>query len=242
MSVPPVPPIADRVTWQRERDALLAREKAHTREGDAIAAARRRLPMTEVDGTARLDGAAGPTRVLDMFEGRPGLLVFRHMWHLGRPFQDQCHGCTATIWNFQDATYLNARGVTFAVWCEGPYDEFAPYRDFMGYQAPWYSRYGLDVPGITDDGGISVYLRAGDRVFLTYDTDYRGVEAMMPALQLLDMTAYGRQEDWEDSPQGWPQDPVQSWFRRDGRPIPQWTRPGVTPAAAHAHHCCGAES
>jgi predicted dithiol-disulfide oxidoreductase (DUF899 family) len=223
-----VPEIVDRATWQQHRAALLIREKAHTRAGDAIAAARRRLPMTEVDATVELTGAAGPTPLLDMFAGRDQLLVCKHMWHAGRPFEDQCHGCTATVWNFQDATYLEAREVTFAIWCEGPYAEFAPFRDFMGYQAPWYSLDGVDAPGISD-GWITTYLRIGDRVFQTYETDGRGCEVMMPSLQLLDLTVYGRREKWEDSPEGWPQEETQTWWRRDGRPIPQWTRPGVTP-------------
>jgi predicted dithiol-disulfide oxidoreductase (DUF899 family) len=219
------PEIVDRDTWRRRRAELLVREKAHTRAGDALAAARRRLPMTEIDGTVKLIGEHGPTPILDMFAGREQLLVCRHMWHLAKPFADQCHGCTATIWNFQDATYLEGRGVTYVIWCEGPYEEFAPFRAFMGYPMPWYSLHGVDSPGISD-GWLSCYLRVGDRVFQTYDTDDRGVEAMMPALQLLDLTVYGRQEEWEDSPEGWPQDPTQSWFRRDGRPLPQWTRTG----------------
>jgi predicted dithiol-disulfide oxidoreductase (DUF899 family) len=217
------PEIVERDTWQRQRAELLVREKQHTRAGDALAAARRRLPMTEIDGTVTLIGEHGPTPILDMFAGREQLLVCRHMWHLGKPFEDQCHGCTATIWNFQDATYLEGRGVTYVIWCEGPYAELAPFREFMGYQMPWYSLDGVDSPGISD-GWLSCYLRVGDRVFQTYDTDDRGVEMMMPALQLLDRTVYGRQEVWEDSPEGWPQDPTQSWFRRDGRPLPQWTR------------------
>jgi predicted dithiol-disulfide oxidoreductase (DUF899 family) len=229
-----MPEIVDRAAWREQRAALLVREKAHTRAGDAIAAARRRLPMTEVDATVALVGAAGPTPILDMFAGRDQLLVCKHMWHSGRPFEDQCHGCTATVWNFQDATYLEARGVTFAIWCEGPYAEFAPFREFMGYPAPWYSLDGVDSPGITD-GWITTYLRLGDRVFQTYETDHRGCEVMMPALQLLDLTVYGRQEKWEDSPQGWPQEETQRWFRRDGRPVAQWTRPGVTQVDQPSH-------
>jgi predicted dithiol-disulfide oxidoreductase (DUF899 family) len=224
------PEIVDRDTWLRQRADLLVREKEHTRAGDALAAARRRLPMTEIDGTFELIGEHGPTPILDMFAGREQLLVCRHMWHLGKPFEDQCHGCTATIWNFQDATYLEGRGVTYAIWCQGPYPEFTPFRAFMGYRMPWYSLHGVDEPGISD-GWLSCYLRVGDRVFQTYDTDGRGVEAMMPALQLLDLTVYGRQEEWEDSPAGWPQDPTQSWFRRDGRPLPQWSRIGVSALA-----------
>jgi predicted dithiol-disulfide oxidoreductase (DUF899 family) len=221
------PEIVDRQTWLSQRAELLVREKAHTRAGDAIAAARRRLPMTEVDASVELIGEKGPTSILDMFAGREQLLVCKHMWHAGKPFEDQCYGCTANMWNFQDATYLEARGVTYAIWCQGPYPEFAPFRVFMGYPMPWYSLHGVKAPGISD-GWLTCYLRVGDRVFQTYETDGRGCEAMMPALQLLDMTAYGRQEEWENSPEGWPQDPTQSWFRRDGRPIPQWTRPGVT--------------
>lgn len=236
-----VPTIVDRETWRRERAALLVREKAHTREGDAIAAARRRLPMTEI-ADVTIVGAHGPVSLLAAFEGRDQLIVFQHMWFAGKPFEDQCRGCTGTVWNFQDATYLEARGVTFAVWSEGPYEELAPYREFMGYTHPWYSTAGVDDPTFPDEALVCL-VRRGDRVFLTYQTDDRGVEVMMPALKLLDLTAYGRQEDWEDSPQGWPQDPSQSWFRRDGRPIPQWTRPGVTPVAASTGStCCGAES
>ena len=137
------PEIVDRETWLRERAALLVREKAHTRAGDAIAAARRRLPMVEVDGDVELVGANGPTALRDIFEGRDQLLVCKHMWHVGKGFEDQCRGCTATVWNFQDATYLEARGVTYAIWCEGPYAEFAPFREFMGYRMPWYSVYGV---------------------------------------------------------------------------------------------------
>jgi predicted dithiol-disulfide oxidoreductase (DUF899 family) len=240
-ATPAVPAIVDRETWRRERAALLVREKAHTREGDAIAAARRRLPMTEI-ANVTIVGAHGPVSLLDAFEGREQLIVFQHMWFAGKPFEDQCRGCTGTIWNFQDATYLEARGVTFAVLCEGLYEELAPYREFMGYTHPWYSVVGVDDPTFPDEALVCLE-RRGDRIFLTYQTDGRGVEVMMPALKLLDLTTYGRQEDWEDSPQGWPQDRAQSWFRRDGRPIPQWTRPGVTPAGVHpSSACCGAES
>jgi predicted dithiol-disulfide oxidoreductase (DUF899 family) len=206
------------------RSELLVREKVHTREGDAIAADRRRLPMTEI-ANVKLVGAGGPTTLLDAFEGRDQMIFFQHMWFAGRPVEDQCRGCTGSIWNFHDATYLEARGVTFAVLCEGLYDELAPYREFMGYTHPWYSTEGLEDPAFPDEALVCL-IRRDDRIFMTYQTDGRGVEVMMPALKLLDLTAFGRQEDWEDSPVGWPQDRTQSWFTRDGRPIPQWTRLG----------------
>lgn len=223
------PPIVDRETWERERLALLAREKAHTREGDAIAAARRRLPMTEV-ADVELVGEHGPTRLLDVFEGRDQLIVYKHMFHTGKPVEDQCEGCTITQWNVQDATYLHEQGVSYAVIAEGPWDEVAPFREFMGYRLPWYAAHGLDDPVFGGDyGELVCFLRIDDRIFLTYRTTDRGVEAIMASLKLLDMTAYGRREVWEDSPAGWPQGPTYRSWRRDGRPTAQWTRPGATP-------------
>lgn len=225
------PPVVDRETWFREVETLRAREKAHTREGDAIAAARRRLPMTGVDATTTLVGAEGPTSILDMFGEHDQLLTIKHMWHEGRGFESQCPVCTMTTTNVENAvTYLDARGVAFAIWCQGPYDEFAPFREFMGYQAPWYAveepEHAAAVPGISD-GWINAYLRVGDRVFLTYSTQDRGTEVTMTPYRLLDLTVFGRQEPWEDSPEGWPQNPNPFEFIvRDGRPLAQWARLG----------------
>ncbi|GAA4672673.1 DUF899 family protein [Phytohabitans rumicis] len=227
----PAPAIVDREAWLREREKLLVREKAHTREGDAIAAARRRLPMTEI-APATLVGADGPTPLREVFQGRDQLVVYKHMWHLGKPFEDQCEGCTATIWDFHDAAYLEARGVSFAIFCEGPYAETARFREFMGYTHPWYSTYGIEDPAYAGGGDIACYLRQGDRFFLTYESTSRGVEAIMSSHKLLDMTAYGRQEVWEDSPEGWPQRPTYSRWRTAGRPVGQWTRPGATPVGS----------
>jgi predicted dithiol-disulfide oxidoreductase (DUF899 family) len=240
---PAAPPIVDRVTWKREREALLAREKAHTREGDALAAARRRLPMTEVDPKATLLGDDGPTPLLEIFQGRDQLIAYKHMWHDGKPFEQQCPGCTISMWNFHDASYLHARGISFAVFCEGPWDQVRPFRDFMGYTVPWYSVHGVEdscvAGGLVDDRGlISCYLRQGDRVFLTNETVNRGVEIIIPSLKLIDMTVYGRQETWEDSPEGWPQGPKGALWYTDGRPTPQWTRPGVAAVAEDSGKAC----
>jgi predicted dithiol-disulfide oxidoreductase (DUF899 family) len=232
----PGPAIVDRETWLRERGELLVREKAHTREGDALAAARRRLPMTEI-APISLVGAKGPTPLGDIFRGCDQLVVYKHMWHLGKPFEDQCEGCTATIWDFQNAAYLEARGIAFAVFGEGPYEEMAPFVEFMGYTHPWYSTYGIEDPAYAGGGYLACFLRQGDRFFLTYETTGRGVEPIMASLKLLDMTVHGRQEVWEDSPEGWPQDPTYTGWRKDGRPVAQWTRPGVTPVGAqHDQH------
>lgn len=238
--LPGTPPIVDQATWQAARDELLVREKEHTRAGDAIAAARRRLPMVEVDATVEVTGAEGAVPFLDLFEGRDELVVYQHMWYDGAPHQGQCEGCTTTAWHVHDAAYLNARGVSYAVLTAGAWDEVAPYVAFMGYTEPWYSVRGVEPRIGSGMGHIDCFLRDGDRAFLTYSTTGRGNEAANSSLGLLDMTPYGRGEDWEDDPEGWPEGRHACWSWRtdaDGeptwgptsRPVPQWTRPGAGP-------------
>jgi predicted dithiol-disulfide oxidoreductase (DUF899 family) len=242
-ALPGRPPIVDKATWQAARDELLVREKAHTREGDAIAAARRRLPMVEFDGTVEVVGPDGPVPFLDLFQGRDELVVYKHMWHDGAPHQEQCAGCTTTAWHVKDAVYLNARGVSFAILTEGRWDEVAPYVEFMGYTEPWYSVHDVAAPVGDGMGRITCYLRDGDRAFLTYATTARGNEVANGSMGLLDMTPYGRGEAWEDNPEGWPEGRHSCWSwcaDADGnatwgptsRPVPQWTRPGATPVTA----------
>src|SRR3989449_3684218 len=169
-NLPGKPPVVDLATWQAAREELLVREKAHTREGDAIAAARRRLPMVELDGAVEVTGVDGPVPFVDLFQGRDELVVYKHMWYDGAPYQGQCEGCTTTAWHVKDAVYLNARGVSFAVLTSGPWDEVAPYVEFMGYSQPWYSVRGVEAPVGGEMGHIVCFLRDGDRVFLTYST------------------------------------------------------------------------
>jgi predicted dithiol-disulfide oxidoreductase (DUF899 family) len=244
-----VPPVVERAAWQAARDELLVREKAHTREGDAIAAARRRLPMTEVDAAVTVVGPDGPTTLLDLFQGREELIVYKHMWHLGEPVENQCSGCTMTYWAVQDPAYLTSRGVSFAVFAKAPYEELAPFVEFMGYPRHWHSVFDVDDDVVSgDDFGTWVcFLRQGERVFLTNTVTGRGAEASMPALALLDMTVRGRKEAWQDYPAGWPEGKVPGWFWRadedgagnswnGGRPAIQWSRPGATPVTAGEHH------
>jgi len=230
----------DRAMFQAELDALLVRERAHTHEGDAIAAARRRLPMVEVDPGITLIGPDGPVTLLDVFEGRRQLIAYYFMWHTGHPAPEQCEGCTWVTSQVRELSYIHSRDVTFAVFCQGPYDEGARYRDFMGWEMPWYSAQdSLDTLLVGRRVGrmhIVCYLRQGSNVFETYWTTSRGVEAMDNSYRLFDLTVYGRQESWEDSPTGWPQrcsytrtnggspawPPVSEW--PGGRPIPQWSR------------------
>ncbi len=225
-----VPKIVDRSTFQAELDALRVREKAHTREGDAIAAARRRLPMVEVDGATPLIGETGVVTLLDAFEGRRLLVAYYFMWHAGRPAAEQCEGCTFYTSQVRELTYLHSRDVTYATFCQGPYQESMRYRNFMGWEMPWYSapRESLEILLVGRRVGmmhIVCYLRQGSRVFETYWTTRRGVEAMDNSYRLLDLTVYGRQEAWEDSPAGWPQRAKgEHPYRTGGRPIAQWSR------------------
>src|SRR6266700_5548833 len=135
----PLPEMTDRATWQAQIDQLVVREKAHTRAGDAIAAARRRLPMVEVDASLTLTGPHGPLTLLEAFEGRRQLIAYYFMWHPGRPAAEQCEGCTWVTTQVSELSYLHSRGITYAVFCQGPYDESIRYRDFMGWDMPWYS-------------------------------------------------------------------------------------------------------
>src|SRR6201991_2821229 len=172
------PAVADQATFQAELDKLRAREKAHTREGDAIAAARRRLPMVEVDATTALTGLRGPLTLLDAFEGRRQLIAYYFMWWDGHPAAEQCEGCTWCATQVAELSYLHSRDITYAVFCQGPYDESIRYRDFMGWEMPWYSASAsLDALLVGRRVGMMhlvCYLRDGDRVFETYWTTIRG--------------------------------------------------------------------
>ncbi len=228
-----VPAIVDRNRFQAELDALRVREKAHRREGDTIAAARRRLPMVEMDGTTPLIGERGTGTLLEAFEGRRMLIAYYFMWHTGHPAAEQCEGCALYTAQVRELSFLHSRDVTYATFCQGPYEESSRYREFMGWEMPWYSVQGTSLDTLL--GGrragtmyLVCYLRQGDRVFETYWTTRRGVEVMGNSYPLLDMTVYGRQEWWEDSPIGWPQpwkdDEEENPYRTDGRPIVQWPR------------------
>jgi predicted dithiol-disulfide oxidoreductase (DUF899 family) len=233
------PKIVARSAFQAELDALRVREKAHTREGDAIAAARRRLPMVEIDPTITLIGSHGPLTLLEAFEGRRQLIAYYFMWHAGHPAPEQCEGCTWVTTQIAELSYLHSRDVTYATFCQGPYEESARYRDFMGWEMPWYSAQGSSLDALLTGRRVGTmylvcYLRHGDKVFETYWTTRRGVEAMDYSYALVDLTVYGRQEPWEDSPPAWPQQctytrtssgsPTWHPVWPGGRPIAQWSR------------------
>jgi predicted dithiol-disulfide oxidoreductase (DUF899 family) len=186
--------------------------------------------MVEVDSAIPIIGERGAVTLLDAFEGRRQLIAYYFMWHTGRPAPEQCEGCTWVTSQVRELSYIHSRDVTYATFCQGPYEESARYRDFMGWEMPWYSaRDSLDV--LLDGRRVGTmylicYVRDRERVFETYWTNGRGVEAMDNSYALLDLTVYGRQEPWEDSPAGWPQPwtGTSERIRTNGRPIAQWSR------------------
>ena len=145
-----LPAAVDRAAFEAELDALRVREKAHTREGDAIAATRRRLTMVEVDASLELTGPDGPVTLLDAFEGRRQLIAYYFMWWPGHPAADQCEGCTWVTTQVRELSYLHSRDITFAVFCQGPFPESDRYREFLGWEMPFYS-----VPGASRDALIA---------------------------------------------------------------------------------------
>ncbi|WP_334152191.1 DUF899 domain-containing protein [Microbacterium sp.] len=207
----PLPPVVDADTWQRELDALRVREKAATRELDAIAAQRRRLPMVRMPEYA-LVGAEGPVRLVDVFDGHPQLIVYNHMWSDGDEWQ--CPGCTGFTSQFTRLDVIErVYDARFVIVTNGAIDEALAYRERVGNRMDWYSSagssFGSDVDAPPGGGfGVNVFLRDGDDVYRTWHTNGRGTERLSHLQGLVDLLPYGRQEEWEDSPAGWPQHPT----------------------------------
>lgn len=203
---PALPPVTDLESWQRELAALRVREKAATRELDAIAAQRRRLPMVELPDYT-LQGPDGPMRLVDLFDGTSQLITYHHMWFPDSEWQ--CGGCTGYTAQFTRTDFLRKYDARFVIVTQGPIDEALAYREKVGNRMDWYSTagsdFGADV-GAPPGGGfaVNVFLRDGETVYRTWHTDGRGTEQLSHTFPFVDVLPYGRQEDWQDSPEGWP--------------------------------------
>ena len=222
-----LPPVVSETEWQAARDALLAKEKDATRARDALAAERRRLPRVLIEKKYAFDGPGGKLTLPDLFGGRRQLLLYHFMFG---PNQDVgCDGCSMFVDQIGDLAHLQARDTSFVLVSRAPIEKIAAYNERMGWAIPWVSSFGSDFnvdfgvgpetphEGVYQDGesfGLSVFLRDGDGVFRTYFTTQRGVEALGSVWTFLDLTPLGRQEEWEDSPEGYPQTKPYEWWRR----------------------------
>ncbi|MGH9162501.1 MAG: DUF899 domain-containing protein, partial [Vicinamibacteraceae bacterium] len=202
----------------------------HTRAGDALNAARRRLPMVKIEKKYVFDGPNGEATLVDLFEDRHQLVLYHFMF--GPNQEAGCDGCSIVVDNMGHPAHLHARDITRVLVSRAPIEKIEPFKKRMGWTIPWYSSYGSPFnhdfgvgpespqAGVYQDGemfGLSVFLRDGENVYHTYFTDRRGVEHMGSSFSYFDITPYGRQEDWEDSPEGWPKGPRYTWWRHHDR-------------------------
>ena len=217
--------------WEAARQQLLVKEKELTRARDALAAERRRMPWLAVEKKYEFEGPKGKASLHDLFEGRHQLIVYRAFYEpgvFGWP-EHACRGCSMVADQVAHVAHLNARDTTLVFASRAPQADIARLKERMGWEIPWVSSFASDFnfdfgrgprrpdPSRDQDGemfGLSVFLRDGDEIYRTYFTSNRGVEALGPVWTLLDLTPLGRQESWEDSPEGYPQTPPYTWWRR----------------------------
>jgi predicted dithiol-disulfide oxidoreductase (DUF899 family) len=210
------PVIVSAQEWEAARQRLLVKEKELTRARDALAAQRRRMPWLAVDEEYAFDGPAGRVRLLDLFEGRRQLIVYRAFFEPGvYGWPDHaCRGCSLVADQVAHPAHLNARDTTLAFVSRAPQADIARVKARMGWNMPWYTmtdRFDADF-GVDQWHGTNAFIRDGARVYRTYFVNNRGDEVMGGTWAYLDLTALGRQEQWEDSPEGYPQTPAYTWW------------------------------
>ena len=218
-----LPPIVSQEDWQSALDKLRIKEKAATRERDVLAAERRRLPMVEITKPYLFDGPNGKVSLLELFEGRRQLILYHFMFAPGVEGWPEA-GCDACSWyadNVGNLSHLHARDTSFAMISLAPFANILAYKNRMGWTLAWFSSAGSDFNvdfGMStlegEKSGTSVFFRDQGKVFRTYFTTGRGDETLGNFWTFLDLTPYGRQENWEDSPEGWPQSEPYVWWRR----------------------------
>jgi predicted dithiol-disulfide oxidoreductase (DUF899 family) len=223
-----LPRVVSADEWEAANAEILAKEKEATRASDALAAERRRQPLMRVENGYEFEGPDGKASLLDLFEGRRQLFVYNFMF--GPNQEVGCDGCSMVVDQLTDIRHLHARDTSFALVSRAPIDKLLRFRERMGWNLiPWYSwgggDYGVDLglspaepqEGEYQDGemfGLNAFLRDGDEIYRTYFTSWRGLEAIGPVWSFLDRSALGRQETWEDSPEGYPQTAPYEWWRR----------------------------
>jgi predicted dithiol-disulfide oxidoreductase (DUF899 family) len=217
-----LPRIVSRDEWLAAREEFLAKEKKFTRQLDALNAERRRLPMVKIEKEYIFEGPNGKVSLLDLFEGRRQLIIYHFMFD--PDWDEGCDGCSMVVDNMGHPAHLHTRDTSRALVSRAPLQKIKPFKARMGWTIPWYSSFASDFNedfGVTTDSGetfgLSVFLCDGDSIFHTYFTNGRGVEHLGSNWSYLDLTPFGRQESWEDSPAGWPQTPPYEWWRHHDR-------------------------
>jgi predicted dithiol-disulfide oxidoreductase (DUF899 family) len=216
------PPIVSPQDWMAEREKLLVEEKALTRARDAMAAKRRRMPWMAVEKEYRFEGPTGPASLLDLFDGRRQLIVYRFFYAPdittyaeGGSYPDRaCVGCSMVADQVAHLAHLNARDTTLTFVSRAPQEDIQGLKERMGWDIPWYTLtddFDADF-GVDEWHGHNSFIRDGNRIYRTYFVDNRGDEALGSTWSYLDITALGRQEEWEDSPDGYPQTPPYRWW------------------------------
>jgi predicted dithiol-disulfide oxidoreductase (DUF899 family) len=219
-----LPPIVSPADWESARQELLVEEKALTRARDALAAKRRRMPWTAVDKEYRFEGPGGSVSLADLFDGRRQLIVYRAFYApdvttypaSGGSYPERaCVGCSFLADQVAPPEHLHARDTTLVFVSRAPQAEIAALKERMGWQhIPWFSLtddFDEDF-GVDQMHGTNAFIREEGRTFRTYFIQDRGDEQMGGTWNYLDITALGRQEEWEDSPAGYPQTPPYQWW------------------------------
>ena len=227
------PAVVSPEDWNDAWEKLLVKEKAHLRAHDALAAERRRMPWMAVEKDYRFEGPEGTVSLLDLFAGRRQLIVYRAFYEPGvYGWPDHaCRGCSMVADQVSHLAHVNARGTTLVFASRAPQAEIARLKAKMGWEEiPWFTitdSFDMDF-GVDEWHGHNVFIRDGDRIFRTYLINSRGDEAIGTVWSYLDMTPLGRQEVWEDSPEGYPQTPTYKWWNwhdsyvEDAAPDKKW--------------------
>ena len=210
------PPVVSPQEWDAAREAMLVKEKELTRARDALAAERRRMPRMAVEKDYRFEGPDGPASLHDLFDGRRQLIVYRFFFEPGVAGWPEhgCGGCSFMADQVGHLAHLNARDTTLVLVSRAPQADIERYKARMGWDIPWFTLtddFDADF-GVDEWHGTNAFIREGDEIFRTYFVDARGDEGMGTTWSYLDITALGRQEEWEDSPEGYPQTPPYQWW------------------------------
>lgn len=230
-----LPPVVSQDEWTSAREAFLKKEKAYMRAGDALNAERRRQPMVEITTPYIFDSTNGPVSLLDLFDGRSQLIVYHFMFAPGDG--EGCSGCSMVVDHMGPVQHLHARDTSRVLISRAPLAELLTYKQRMGWNQEWVSSFDTsfnpDMGATQDDGEhhmISVFIRDDDRIFRSTFVEARGAETFVSTFKYLDLTPFGRQEDWEDSPEGWPKTERYSWWQRHDE-----YEPTSTPASSCCH-------